>query len=181
MELILFLLDRSPFFDCYKVVSKYAHCTDDACNCSSVMIDQRSVFPKFLPFLVPDLLSADRSRDIQKANETSLLTLCSCIKQNCGTDFVFNTVDSTLYCTGTATKGMSIAAEKTPSPAAPASTEATATPAPTATAGQPTTGTGTVSGTAASKPNAGERSMRVSAGGLFAVAAAAVGSLLYRL
>lgn len=132
----------TAFFDCYKVVSKYAHCTDDACNCSSVMIDQ------------------------------------SCIEQNC--NLPFDTVDSTRYCTGTATKGMNIGAQKTPSPSVPASTEATATPAPTA-AGQTATGSGTASGTAASKPNAGERSMRVSAGGLFAVAAAAVGSLLYRL
>ncbi|MCJ1267065.1 hypothetical protein MMC22_006950 [Lobaria immixta] len=141
----------TPYFDCYKAVSSYAYCDDTDHACMC----------------------------------SSVMVDKSCAEQNCGTSFIFDDEDSRVYCTGTATKGISAAgAQKTPNPAAPAHTEATPTPSSTA-AGQTTASSrnagGTASGTAASKPNAGERSMRVSAGGLFAVAAAAVGSFLYRL
>ncbi|MCJ1470448.1 hypothetical protein MMC07_009093 [Pseudocyphellaria aurata] len=135
----------TAFFECFKVVSKYAYCdaSDDACNCSSVMVDK------------------------------------NCFNKHCGTSEVFDSRDSTLYCTGTATKGMKDVAEQTPSPSAPASADASPTPTPTPTAAP--AGSSPSGSAASSSPNAGDRSMRVSSGGLIAVAAAAVGSFLYRL
>lgn len=98
----------------------------------------------------------------------------SCFNKNCGTDIEFNSHDSSLYCRGTATIPASIA-----SPTAPANTEAIPTSSP-ATTPAPTAATASPApASTSSKPNAGERSVTVSAGGLVAVLAAAVGSLFY--
>lgn len=70
-----FILDPSPYFDCYKAVSSYAYCDDidHACMCSSVMVDKRSVFQSLLSLML-HFFSRNEIK-YPTANESSLLII----------------------------------------------------------------------------------------------------------